>query len=214
MGSARPSSRWRRPRTAAADRGVGAWLVELAEITSPTDVPRAVADALGVAQRSGGTLTQSIVATCGARPALLVIDNCEHVLDGAAELVQAIVAGCPQVRMLATSRERLGVDGEQVLVVGPLDPAAGVELFHARALAADRTFDAHAASSKTSRRSAAASMAFRWPSSWPPLATMAHRPADLVARLDDRPPGDRHPPDRCARGTERCGRPSSGPTTC
>jgi hypothetical protein len=98
----------------------------------------------------------------------LVIDNCEHVIDGATKLVQAIVAGCSQVRLLATARERLAVAGEQVLVVEPLDPAAGAELFHARALAADRT-TMRVRIIATSRRSAGGSMAYRWPSSWPPL---------------------------------------------
>ena len=76
-----------------------------------------------------------------SRPALLVIDNCEHVIDGAARLAQAIAEDCPDARVLATSRERLHIAHEQLVVVGPLDPAAGVELFHARALAVDLAFD-------------------------------------------------------------------------
>ncbi|WP_214320647.1 AfsR/SARP family transcriptional regulator [Nonomuraea sediminis] len=170
---------------ASGHRGWDAWLVELAEITSPEDVPRAVADALGVAQRPGHTLTQSIVAALRSRPALLVIDNCEHVLDGAAGLVQAVVAGCPQVRVLATARERLAVQDEQVLVVGPLDPTAGAELFHARALAADRTYDArehHRHVEEICRRLDGIPLAIELAAA----RTISHRPVDLVARLDDR----------------------------
>ncbi|TMR94767.1 BTAD domain-containing putative transcriptional regulator [Nonomuraea basaltis] len=172
-------------RTAAAGHGSDGWLIELAEITSPADVPRAVADVLGVAQRPGHTLTQSIVAVLRSRRALLVIDNCEHVIDGAAKLVQAIVAGCPQVRVLATARERLAVAGEQVLVVEPLDPAAGTELFHARALAADRTYDAdahHRHVEEICRRLDGIPLAIELAAA----RTMSHRPVDLVARLDDR----------------------------
>ena len=106
---------------AGTDHDRHTWLVELAEVTSPDDVALAVADALGVTQRAGATLTQSIVTYLRRRPALLVIDNCEHVIAGAAEVVQAIAEGCPQLRLLATSRERLAVAGEQVVVVGPLD---------------------------------------------------------------------------------------------
>lgn len=172
-------------RTAAAGHGWDAWLIELAEITSPADVPRVVADALSVAQRPGHTLTQSIVAVLRSRPALLLIDNCEHVIAGAAELAQAVVAGCSQVRVLATARERLGVGDEQVLVVEPLDPAAGAELFHARALAADRTYDAraqHRSVEEICRRLDGIPLAIELAAA----RTISHRPADLVARLDDR----------------------------
>ena len=169
---------------AAPDGGLLAWLIELAEITAPDDVPRAVADALGVAQRSGGTLTQSIVTYLRRRPALLVVDNCEHVIERVAELVQAIADGCPPVRILATSRERLGIDGEQVMVVGPLDLAAGVQLFHARALAADQGFDVHADRDDVEeicRRLDGIPLAIELAAA----RTRAFRPPDLVARLAD-----------------------------
>ncbi|WP_214108138.1 ATP-binding protein [Acrocarpospora catenulata] len=172
-------------RTAVADHGWDAWLVELAEIASPSDVPRAVADALGVAQRPGHTLTQSIIAVLRSRPALLLIDNCEHVIDGAAELAEALIGGCAQVRVLATSRERLTVTDEQVLAVGPLDPAAGAELFHARALAADRTYDArtsHHHVEEICRRLDGIPLAIELAAA----RTISHRPVDLVARLNDR----------------------------
>lgn len=160
-------------------------LIELAEITQPADVPRAVADALAVAQRPGHTLTQSIVAALRTRPALLLIDNCEHVIHGAADLVHAIVTGCPHVRVLATSRERLAVPDEQVLTVGPLDPAAGTELFHARARAADATYDTHAHQhhvDEICRRLDGIPLAIELAAA----RTITHTPADLVARLSDR----------------------------
>ena len=169
---------------AATDRGLTTWLIELAEITSPDDVALAVADALGVTQRVGGTLTQSVVTFLRRRSALLVIDNCEHVIAGAAEVVQAIAEGCPQLRLLTTSRERLGVDGEQVVVVGPLELAAGVELFHARALAVDQSFDPHADRQDVEeicRRLDGIPLAIELAAA----RTRAFRPPDLVARLAD-----------------------------
>ncbi|MFC0111426.1 BTAD domain-containing putative transcriptional regulator [Kibdelosporangium aridum] len=167
---------------AAADHGQ---LIELAEITSPADVPRAVADALGVAQRQGRTLTQSIVAAFRSRSALLVVDNCEHVIDGAAELIRAVVSGCPQVHVLATSRERLSLAAEQVLAVGPLDLHAGAELFNARATAADRTYDAAAHRDHVTeicRQLDGIPLAIELAAA----RTISHQPADLVARLNDR----------------------------
>ena len=93
----------------------GVWLIELASIASSNDVPRAVADVLEVKEGPGRSLTQSVIAALRSRSALLVLDNCEHVIDGAAELVQAIAERCPNVRVVATSREALGVSGEQLI---------------------------------------------------------------------------------------------------
>ena len=163
-------------RVAGADRASGAWLVELADIASSSDVPRAVADALEVTESSGRTVTQSVVATLQSRPALLVLDNCEHVIDGAANLAHAVAERCPSVRVLATSREALGVADEQLIAVAPLDPAGpGAELFTERA-GRSRRRSIRTPTAPTSRRSAVASTASRSPSSWPPLAReLSHR---------------------------------------
>jgi hypothetical protein len=87
----------------------GAWLVELARVPASTDVVRAVADTLDVQESPGRTLTEAVVTALQQRRALLVLDNCEHVIDGAAQLAQAVAVGCPDVHVLATSRERLGL---------------------------------------------------------------------------------------------------------
>ncbi|WP_035770576.1 ATP-binding protein [Arthrobacter castelli] len=112
------------------------WYVELAEISSAADVPRAVSTALGVIERSETTLTESVIAVLRSRPALLILDNCEHVLDGAASLARAVAGHAPDSRVLATSREGLSITDEQQVILGPLDPAgAAAELFAERARA-------------------------------------------------------------------------------
>ncbi|MEV6520529.1 BTAD domain-containing putative transcriptional regulator [Longispora sp. NPDC051575] len=169
-------------RTAGGPRG--AWLVELAGLTSPGDVPRAVADALGVTQHRDRTLTGSIVAALRSRPALLLVDNCEHVVDGAAALIRAVTEGCPDVRVLATSRERLRLAGEELVPVGPLDPAgSGAELFRARAVAVDPTFDPDAYRADVEeicRRLDGIPLAIELAAA----RTGSLLPPDLVARLD------------------------------
>ncbi|ABW11024.1 transcriptional regulator, winged helix family [Parafrankia sp. EAN1pec] len=125
----------------------GVWLVKLAEIAAPSDVARAVAGVVGVTESSGRPLGESVVAALRHRRVLLVLDNCEHVVDGAAALAQAIAEGCPEVRILATSRERLdlGHGFERLVAVGPLEPAgAAAELFAQRARAVFPAFDARA----------------------------------------------------------------------
>ncbi|NYT96243.1 BTAD domain-containing putative transcriptional regulator [Salinispora sp. H7-4] len=125
----------------------GAWLVDLTEITTDEDVPQAVAAAVRVEEGPGRSLSESIVLYLSSLRALLVLDNCEHVVDGAARLAQAVADGCPQVRVLATAREPLGLHhGHERLVAVPPLPAAGAaaDLFteRANALTAAGTTDA------------------------------------------------------------------------
>lgn len=104
----------------------GASMVELAPITSPEAVPHAVAAALGVVQPLGGSLEDALADALRPRQMLLVVDNCEHVLDSASRLVEALVRRCPTLTVVTTSRERLAVAGEHVWAVPPLPvPAAG-----------------------------------------------------------------------------------------
>jgi predicted ATPase/class 3 adenylate cyclase len=105
----------------------GVWLFELAAVTDPAAVPDAVAAVLGITQQPGKTVSESVAAALEGRVRLLVIDNCEHVLAAAAELIEAIFAHSATVRILATSREGLGVPDEQVRPVRSLDAAAGTD---------------------------------------------------------------------------------------
>ena len=105
----------------------GVWLFELASVTDPASVPDAVAAALGIAQQPGKTVSESVAAALEGRVRLLVIDNCEHVLAAAADLIEAILAHSATIRILATSREGLGIPDEQVRPVRSLDAAAGID---------------------------------------------------------------------------------------
>ena len=98
----------------------GAWLCELAGVQDAAVVPDVVATTLGVQQRQGLTVTDRLIEYLRPRRLLLLLDNCEHVLDAAAALTDALARGCPDLTVLATSREPLGTDGEQVLPVQPL----------------------------------------------------------------------------------------------
>jgi len=106
----------------------GIELCELAKLTSPEAVAAAVASTLRVAERAERTVTERIVDFLQAKRVLLVLDNAEHVLAGAAELVAAVLAHTRDVAVLATSRQRLGVEGEQRLPIDPLPTPAGDDL--------------------------------------------------------------------------------------
>jgi hypothetical protein len=104
----------------------GVWFFELAAVTDPAAVPDAVAAVLGITQQPGKTVSESVAAALEGRVRLLVFDNCEHVLDAAADLIEAILAHSARVRILATSREGLGAPDEQVWLVRSLDATGGI----------------------------------------------------------------------------------------
>ena len=90
----------------------GTWLVELAPLSDPSLVVRAVAVVLGVQEDPQRSILQALIAYLHNRKTLLIIDNCEHIIGEAATLVGHLLHACPQLRILATSREILGVEGE------------------------------------------------------------------------------------------------------
>jgi predicted ATPase len=105
----------------------GVWFFELAAVTDPAAVPDAVAAVLGITQQPGKTVTESVASALEGRVRLLVFDNCEHVVDTVADLVEAILAASATVTILATSREGLGVSEEQLWRVPSLDVNSGTE---------------------------------------------------------------------------------------
>jgi predicted ATPase len=105
----------------------GAWWVWLAPLADPASVPLAVAEALGLPETPGRPPTEVILEYLGPRAGLLVLDNCEHLIDPCAELVEQLLRYCPELRILATSRELLGIAGETSRMVPPLSLPASAE---------------------------------------------------------------------------------------
>jgi predicted ATPase/class 3 adenylate cyclase len=132
----------------APDFADGCWVIELAPLSDGEEVVGAVASAM----RAPVTTHEALVAYLSDRRMLLVLDNCEHVLDASADLVDAIVAAAPEIHLVTTSREPLGIDGERVRRVQSLAlptaedthrtaaAAPAIRLFEERAQAADEAF--------------------------------------------------------------------------
>ena len=98
----------------------GVWLVGLAPLADPALVPQAVASTLGVREQSGRILTEILYAYLRSKKVLLVLDNCEHLIEACAKLSEVLLRSCPQLRVLATSREALGITGEVTWLVPSL----------------------------------------------------------------------------------------------
>lgn len=98
----------------------GAWFVDFAAIDEPALVPQAVASALGIEEGQGGGLNETLVRRIGSKSELIILDNCEHLVSACAELSAALLRACPDLRLLATSREPLRVPGEVAWSVPPL----------------------------------------------------------------------------------------------
>ena len=132
----------------------GAWLVELETLTDENLVPQQMAVALGIAEGSDADAREALIGHLRSREALLILDNCEHVIEACARLANELLRVAPGLRILATSREALGVSGERTFAVRPLslpqtdrkltaDALAefeAVSLFLERARAADARF--------------------------------------------------------------------------
>jgi predicted ATPase/DNA-binding winged helix-turn-helix (wHTH) protein len=130
----------------------GGWLVELASLSDPGLVPSTVASTLGL-KLAGEISAESVARAVGGRHLVIVLDNCEHVIDAVANLAETLTSLCPRTTIVATSREVLRIDGESVYRVPPLEvPALGqaapdyimqysaVELFVARTKALNADF--------------------------------------------------------------------------
>jgi predicted ATPase len=88
------------------------WVVELASLSDPDLVPQKVAFTLGVREQAGRRLTETLSSHLQPKEALLVLDNCEHLVVACASLAEALLRACPNLRILVTSREALGITGE------------------------------------------------------------------------------------------------------
>ena len=138
----------------------GVWFVELSAISDPQRVPQAVASVLGVKEEPGGTVTEALVRFVRERQLLIVLDNCEHLVQACAELAKRLLESGPKVQVLASSRDSLRIAGEKIFPVSPLSapgkgdvPSIGalmavdsVRLFVDRASAIQPAFRVDAAS--------------------------------------------------------------------
>ena len=140
-GSGKTSLAVEAARAAMASYRDGAWFVPLAGVTDPARVAPAVADALGIGDRGPQPARELVAAWLAHRRALLVLDNCEHLIDTCADLVEHLLRSASAgAAILATSRESLGVPGEVQLPVPPLAEDDAVSLFAERAAAVDPSF--------------------------------------------------------------------------
>ena len=111
----------------------GAWWLELAPLSEPTLIESTLATAVGVRPLPGQTPAEAAVFHLAAQRALVLLDNCEHVLEPCEQLADALLRGCPDITVLATSREPLGMGGETTWRVPSLDGSDAVRLFTERA---------------------------------------------------------------------------------
>ncbi len=154
----------------------GVWFFELAAVTDPAAIPDAVAAVLGITQQPGKSVSESVAAALEGRVRLLVFDNCEHVLDAAADLIDAILAHSATVRIVTTSREGLGVRRRAGVAGGLVwTPQRGNRLCGGELVR--RTRSRYCTGLRDRRRlmkrprlsrSVDASTGFHWPSSWRP----------------------------------------------
>ena len=107
--------------------------MELAAVAEPDIVAQTVASQLGAPDAPGQDATEAITGHVGGRPVLIVLDNCEHLADAVADLAERLLADCPALTILTTSREPLGVEGECSWLVPPLSWPDAVRLFEQRA---------------------------------------------------------------------------------
>lgn len=175
----------------------GTFMVALAPIAQDDHVAQAVATALGAAGQPGRSPIEAVIARITDHPMMLILDNCEHVLDACARLAATLIESCPELRILATSQERLAVAGEQVWAlgglpvpdepdIGTLADAPAIQLFAERARAADASFelttDHVAAVAEVSRRLDGIPLAIELAAGT--IRTLT--PAEIDRHLDDR----------------------------
>ena len=171
--------------TQLADEFVdGVWFFELAAVADPAAVPDAVAAVLGITQQPGKSVGESVASALEGRSRLLVFDNCEHVVDSVADLVAAILAASATVKVLATSREGIGVADEQLWRVPSLEVGAAAELFveRAQSMVSDTLADEATAVEDVCRRLDGIPLAIELAASR--MASMTA--AEVRDRLDDR----------------------------
>lgn len=174
--------------TAARQVGLqpdGAWLVDLAPLNAPDLVPEAAASVLHIRATPDQPTVDALVTCLADRRLLLLLDSCDHLVDACATLAAALLAACPGVRLLATSRQPLDVAGEVLWRVPSLAEEAAVRLFEERARSHHAGFDAsgqRAAAAEICRRLDGMPLAIELAAARVTMMT----PAEMLPRLQDR----------------------------
>ncbi|HVH62617.1 MAG TPA: AAA family ATPase, partial [Candidatus Dormibacteraeota bacterium] len=123
-----------------SDQKDGVWFADLTPVMDPLLVARAAASGLELQEQVGRTPLETVIAYCRDRQLVLLLDNCEHLIDSCAALAKQLIKSCPGVGIIATSREPLRVPGETVWRVPPLSIPEATRLFLDRALATSPTY--------------------------------------------------------------------------
>lgn len=169
------------------DFDAGVWFVELAPVTKADAVQSTIASTLDIRSHENAKPIESIVDWFVGRELLLIVDNCEHVLDPVRGLVTVLLARCPTIKVVATSREPLGLVGEHVYRIDVLNPASdGVALFVERAVASDSTFELPDDEINTVREICGRLDGLPLAIELAAARIRALAPVDLLRRLDDR----------------------------
>ena len=164
----------------------GCWLVDLAAVNTADAVPFAVASGVGLEAPDSDDVIDHLAARIGRQRRLVIVDNCEHLLEAAGDAIEQLVAACPNVHVLATSREPVMVRGERLTAVASLSSADAIDLFldRAAAEATGLTFDEiqHAAVEELCERLDRLPLAIELAAS----RLRAHTPVELLAAIDER----------------------------
>jgi predicted ATPase/class 3 adenylate cyclase/DNA-binding winged helix-turn-helix (wHTH) protein/tetratricopeptide (TPR) repeat protein len=186
----------------ADDFDGGAWFVDLSTVSEHTLVAGEIASVLGISAGLGQNFVDTLVQQLADREALLVLDNCEQVIDGVAEVASAVLRSAAAVRLIATSRQPLELAGEAVVRIGPLETTGtgdehgpAVRLFIERAQATSPTLQIDAHNVDTIRELCTRLEGIPLALELAAARVRLLQPSELIARLDDR--------FRLLRGTRR-----------
>ena len=164
----------------------GVWFIDLTGVFRDSGVAGAVSRVLGLLEEDNIPLSETISRSLSEQQVLLVLDNCEQVLSGCAELVQSILVTAPEVRVLATSREPLHISGEFVHQVSPLQREAGIALFEERARQAGSLLQADEATAAVVRQIVTRLDGIPLALELAAARTSMMAPAQILAGLDQR----------------------------
>src|SRR5262249_799616 len=171
----------------------GAWFIDLSAVSEDALVAGEIASVLGISAGIGHSFVDTLVQHLADRQLLIVLDNCEQVIDGVVEVAAALLRGAPAIRLIATSRQPLELAGESVLRIGPLDtagtasePSPAALLFVDRARATSPTFRVDDDNAATIQELCSRLEGIPLALELAAARVRLLQPAELIGRLDDR----------------------------